>query len=278
VKVRSALAGIGIIGALCGWTILSISLAAAGVGRLGVPHTAGQWLEPVFFGILAVLPLAVTVRHYWGGGGRVTREVALVGLWFGSFAALAIRIPVADALRMGWVLVAASAEEVVFRVALPATFARQLLRAGVRRKGASFAALLLSQLLFAACHFLPEPGTSASFSTIHFGRFLVAGCLYGALVALFGVGFASAVHAGLNIEIITAPAPLPLRLEPWQLGAAGLMSAGALWATLERHPWYRNSHPELEYDNDDSTEQDQPRGHGGGARRGGSDRVQLRAG
>lgn len=103
------------------------------------------------------------------------------------------------------VFVAATTEEIVFRVLLPQQFLSRFQAATSSRSAAWLMSWLVSQAIFALCH-LPTVSGHERLAVQEPIRLLVAGLLYGTLVITVGVWLAVAVHASLNFNLWFASA------------------------------------------------------------------------
>lgn len=124
----------------------------------------------------------------------------LVACYLAAVAYLAPTIHSVGAVTYVAILVAATAEELVFRWALPRRLAG--FRGGRESGGAWFAAVCVSQLCFAFAHLLPQVALGR-FSGFHeFVRLFTAGLLFAQLTQWSGICFSSLVHAIMNLDLV----------------------------------------------------------------------------
>lgn len=140
--------------------------------------------------------------HFVGGGV----VYACIGLLM-SRSSTALVLSTASAA----IFFSAFVEEIIFRVALPASFLRQFASVEIRGARAVVLSWLLAQLVFALCHGFPEALRFSAYDFSEVLRLVVAGLLYGVLVSRCGLWLGTAVHAALNFNLhflASFPAPV----------------------------------------------------------------------
>ena len=171
--------------------------------------------------------------------GKLARtSIAIEALW--GFAAFMLLLwivagsPAAAAVDAVVLLFcAASVEEIVFRVFLPSQLAQRLLHYDFSKRDALIAGCVVSQCAFALCHFAVEHGYFTEIPVREFGRLFAAGLLYAEIVALMGVGTASAIHACMNFSLHSlTPSPMPVGLPIVSLFV--LLGLVLLWFRVDR--------------------------------------------
>jgi membrane protease YdiL (CAAX protease family) len=136
------------------------------------------------------------------------------------------------------VLVAALAEEVVFRVALPAELARVLDGPGARISHGRFVAIVLAQAAFAMSHVVTAGRLVAPSVQGPMGLF-TAGVLYSIVVAAYGVGLAAGTHATLNFTLMSSESRQGVGLP--QTALIALAGLYVLWTRHSRAPVHPNA-------------------------------------
>jgi len=158
----------------------------------------------------------------------MARQGVLAGASFLAIIALLSRPPPKpEALTDLTVLVAAFAEEYVFRWLLPTCLQSLLSQGGISRTASWPAARLIAQASFALCHFSLITRRVHDWGNI--GRIFVGGLLYANIVTRFGIGLTSGIHGSMNYTLMNSPALLDHSLPNWGVVAAGMFSATALW-------------------------------------------------
>lgn len=175
----------------------------------------------------AVLPLAwlagVKARHLKDALTALCVALAL----FACYVLAAENAPLGIAALVG-LLLAAWIEEVVFRALLPHLVSARL-RNVLHPTLACVVAVVLSQAVFSACHFIPDAsrfGTNLAEDAL---RLFVGGIFYWVIVDTAGLGIAAALHASLNLSIVTRTLDWEVLSAP-ELSGLIVVSFVALWA------------------------------------------------
>jgi hypothetical protein len=167
-------------------------------------------LRTTLFTIVALAPLLA-----WSQNRRTLTSGARVSYWLLSGAtgylflasgALAPRDQALTAIG-ATILVSAFAEEVVFRVKLPALMLSLASRRGHATRVLTYGSVVIAQLSFAACHVLPDAQGIPPSVLARLGYLTAIGLLYAELLRLTGLPFTAAVHAAGNLDLMFNPRP-----------------------------------------------------------------------
>lgn len=188
--------------AIVGVPLIAVQLIASEMpARLRYQPGVHLALSGILFAVFSAFGLLVlrcieppTFRQLLAQSSRQVCGWCLFGLLVGMAGHRAL---ILTSVGFG-IFVAASAEEVVFRVFVPNGLA-SILNANGKSRAAYLIAVVASQVMFSASHFLVArvgvlPGP------IEMLRLFLSGLLYTVLVVRAGVWFASAVHASLNVD------------------------------------------------------------------------------
>jgi hypothetical protein len=137
---------------------------------------------------LQLMALATTV-----GAMLVVSRTGLVGSPDTAFALIAV------------IAYAAWVEELVFRRILPRAFTTAFESGGVRWTPGG---VVTSQLLFAACHFVPGLRHQDGLGWVSLMRLFAGGLLFAAVVSRSGLAIGALLHAELNLRAVL-PQPPP---------------------------------------------------------------------
>lgn len=164
-------------------------------------------------GALLLLGLGVNALTRRSLGNVWHSRFLLRSLALGLAAFIACALTLLGAAKLSdWrtastVFVAASVEELIFRVFLPAQLAFLLLLVGLSSRTKAFMAQVGAQLTFAACHVLLGGVALEAADLREAARVFSGGILYANVVAQAGLWLAITVHATLNLSLLYA---LPL--------------------------------------------------------------------
>ena len=205
-------AGVGNAVIVTSFSVGAVSISHTVVASLIRPHksTNALVISAVLFVSLALLATYVPpkIRSAQPRVGLLAIEMLWGALAFSLMVAVAFRAhAVAPYPTLFPIFVAAAAEELVFRLFLPTQLSHRLIHYGINRRTAWLAAAVTSQAAFALCHFVQRPVFGLPLQ--EFYRLFVAGLLYSEIVALLGVGSASAIHATANFSSETLSFPPP---------------------------------------------------------------------
>lgn len=171
----------------------------------------GLAVSAILFVVVVILfsftPLGVhspSSAFYWSAAD-ITCGLAV----FLALVSLVLRMnPAAVFLAYFPVYLAAAAEELVFRKFIPGQLSGRLVASGYARKNACVVGCVVAQLSFATSHFAITGGDFNFLIFNEFCKLFAIGLFFAEIVALLGVGFASVVHATINVAIsVWLPGP-----------------------------------------------------------------------
>jgi len=223
------------------WPVVAIAASyravtsVLGIRRLGIelPISAVLFAGIVFTVTFLPPRLALTTA--------ALKSTAIEIFWgFVAFELLILIVTKANTLAVlvsvSFIYVAAGSEEIVFRVLLPNQLEQRLIYYNFTRRHAMIAACIVSQCVFALCHFAVDPRLFFGNRIIEFIRLFAAGLLYAEIVAVVGVGSAAVVHTLVNFLLrTTTPSPMH----------PGLPIVVAILAMGLVHLWFRISIPNI---------------------------------
>jgi len=209
---------------------LAILGLAAVLDAVGVRAQLGRHGFPaqlIAFYLGAVALCAATTRH--GARLLLRRSFAVAALWVVAFA-----WPGAGRMLL-LLLLGAAVEEVVFRTALPNAL-RVSLVAEDESGRSDLAAIVIAQVLFAACHFVFRTAPAMFGPGLNAVRLLTAGILLSLIVRTAGLPLAIAVHFALNAASRVAwPSPF----HPAQTSTVLVVAAASL-GLLALETWWES--------------------------------------
>jgi hypothetical protein len=222
---------------------LGVLLAASAAAQLRpvLPGFPRELVAPSgFLMLLTAIAACLGVRLWelrWDWVQLMALGTVCAGLFVMSRAGL-IGSPDTPFELLGIIAYAAWIEELVFRRVLPRAFMRGLASSRGPRPGV--VAVVASQFLFAATHFLPGLQQQAGIGWAALMRLFVGGLLLAAVVSRSGLAIGALLHAELNLRAVL---PQPPPGAPSTTGLC-LVAMLAIGITLNLPPMHLTStHP-----------------------------------
>lgn len=167
----------------------------------------GPWRLIASAGVLAGVPLFVLRKReaICADLPAAGMQMLLAGVTVGSaMAFIGLQSSAASVLSIVAVFVAASSEELVFRVLLPESFAARVRAGGVARRASVLMGILLAQAAFAAGHSVAGIAANLAIQPIETMRLFVVGIAYSVFRDTLGFWSSAAFHSVVNILLAGA--------------------------------------------------------------------------